>query len=166
MISTELSPVSMLPTALVRLVRDLTPEGAVSVLFAALLGRPPDSEGLSYYSVRFSGSELDKISVVEELCASEEASRFGLFALSEMAIPRSDAEREEASLALLFAGLGLACRRVVEMSDRIDRFDELARLTLLTVPEICGDAFDGIRKRLDSTERELRAVRKKLDEHI
>jgi hypothetical protein len=137
------------------------PGAAVILVYNILLGRDPDPDGASFYGARLDGSPGQRLAALRELATSDEARRYGLFSLSP-AVEGVDVDAvhlPEDPLGVL-ALLGLMRRRMIETMEHLDNIENLARITLLSVPEWCGSAYTQIERRVAVLEDTLAASKR------
>jgi hypothetical protein len=137
------------------------PGTAIILIYNILLGRDPDPDGASFYGARLDGSSTQRVSALRELATSDEAQRYGLFSLTP-AIEGTDVDAvhlPEEPLGVL-ALLGLMRRRMIETMERLDNIEQLARITLLSVPEWCGSAYTDLERRVAALEDTLAAPKR------
>jgi hypothetical protein len=133
------------------------PGAAIILVYNILLGRDPDPDGEAFYGARLDGPAEQCLSALRELATSDEARRYGLFSLGDE-IDVDAVHLPEEPLGAL-AVLGLMRRRMIETMERLDNIENLARLTLLSVPEWCGSAYTDLERRITALEDTIAAKR-------
>lgn len=130
----------------------LNEQAKVGVLFNIFLGRDPDADATQYYAERMARSHAEVRAVITEIATSEEARSLGL--LSSAIKLTSSSSGDDTPIALcLLAASGILFRRLTEQSAKFANIEQLAKLTLLSVPEWCGHAYDKLQSRIEQLEK-------------
>jgi hypothetical protein len=145
--------------AVEKMMRTIQPELAVDLLYFILLGRAPDASGRSYYLNKLKTSEEGAASAIREIASSYEAKQYGILHAASIAAGHTIAASDSANPAWVFAALGITVRRLVELQEKFNKLDELARLTFLSVPEVSGKLYDRLATRLEEVERLVAALK-------
>lgn len=131
--------------------RDVSPESRVRVLFSIFLGRKPSAEDVAYYSKKISNDPRGFFSSCIEIARSPEAGTLGM----ADELQSFDLVGESQTLdiyILILMSVGLMVRRQKAAEERFSNIEDLAKLTLLTIPEIAGDKHASLLRRVEILE--------------
>jgi Domain of unknown function (DUF4214) len=129
----------------------MEPVEATNVLYKLVLGRAPDAEGLEYYKKKVANGVDTRNAAIRELLCSSEAQKYSLFDAPSGSADQITA-RPLIGIAEVLTLVAAVHRRSVLTLERLEKFEQLAQLTLLSVPEWCGEAYDRLERRVDELD--------------
>lgn len=135
----------------------LEPSEATCVLYQLILGRKPDPKGLEYCSQKVGGGPKSRRAAILELLRSEEAQKYGLFE-TPLDTVRDGKPGPVLGIAEMLIVIASVHRKANLTLERLERIEQLAQLTLLSVPEWCGEAYDRLERRVDELDCRSRFV--------
>lgn len=133
--------------ALISLAQKMNADDRIRLFFLIFLGRAPQQSELEHYRPKFTGPREHALAAACEIAASREASWIGAM---DRALANSLFDRATPlppALCML-AVMGVTLRIVTEQSAKLAELETSAKITLLSVPEWCGQAFDRLEERV------------------